>query len=70
MVRPKDVQDNAVPSGSAMAATVLLRLTALTGEPRYRAAADRAIAAVAPFLARTRPRSPSGWRRWSLPTRE
>jgi hypothetical protein len=51
VVRPKGVQDNAVPSGSAMAATVLLRLTALTGEPRYRAAADRAIAAMIPLLA-------------------
>ena len=51
VVRPRDLQDNAVPSGGAMAATVLLRLTALTGEPRYRAAAERAIAAVGPFLA-------------------
>ncbi len=50
VVRPKGVQDNAVPSGSSMAATVLLRLTALTGEPRYRAAADRAIAVMTPLL--------------------
>ncbi len=52
VVRPKDLQDNAVPSGGAMAATVLLRLASLTGEPRYRAAAERAIATVGPFLAR------------------
>ena len=32
VTRPKDVQDNAVPSGNAMAATVLLRLHAWTGE--------------------------------------
>jgi uncharacterized protein YyaL (SSP411 family) len=51
VLRPKNLQDSAVPSGNAMAATVLLRLTALTGEPRYRAAADRAIAAVTPLLA-------------------
>ncbi len=50
VVRPRDVQDNAVPSGGAVAATVLLRLTALTGEPRYRAAAERAIATVGPLL--------------------
>ena len=50
VVRPKDLQDNAVPSGNAMAVTVLLRLTSLTGEPRYRAAADRAIATVGPLL--------------------
>ena len=30
--RPKDLQDNAVPSGNAMAATVLLELAALTGD--------------------------------------
>ena len=32
VTRPKDLQDNAVPSGNAMAATVLLRLAALTGD--------------------------------------
>ena len=32
VTRPKDVQDNAVPSGNAMAAVVLLRLHAWTGE--------------------------------------
>ena len=32
--------------------TVLLRLAALTGEPRYRAAAERALATVGPYLAR------------------
>ena len=36
ITRPKDPQDNAVPSGGAMATTVLLRLAALTGEARYR----------------------------------
>ncbi len=52
VVRPRDAQDNAVPSGGAMATNVLLRLAAFTGEPRYRAAAERALAGVAPFLAR------------------
>ena len=52
VVRPRDAQDNAVPSGGAMAANVLLRLAAFTGEPRYRAVAERALAGVAPFLAR------------------
>ena len=32
VARPRSLQDNAVPSGGAMAATVLLRLEALTGE--------------------------------------
>ena len=52
ITRPKDPQDNAVPSGGAMAATVLLRLGALTGEGRYRDAAERAIGTVAPHMTR------------------
>jgi len=50
VTRPKGLQDNALPSGNAMAATVLLRLHALTGETRHRAAAEatlRLVAAVA-----------------------
>ena len=43
ITRPKDVQDNAVPSGNAMAATVLLRLAAFTGDRRYRDAAESAL---------------------------
>jgi uncharacterized protein YyaL (SSP411 family) len=46
VARLRDVQDNATPSGGSMAVRVLLRLAALTGEGRYRSAAERAIAAV------------------------
>jgi uncharacterized protein YyaL (SSP411 family) len=52
VTRPKDVQDNAVPSGNAMAVTVLLRLAAWTGEARYRTIAERAIRTVTPFAER------------------
>ncbi len=52
VVRPRSQQDNATPSGGAMAVTVLLRLAALTGEDRYRSAAEEALATVGPFLAR------------------
>ncbi len=60
ITRPKDPQDNAVPSGGAMAATVLLRLAAFTGEGRYRDAAERAIGTVAGYL----PRYPTGFAQW------
>jgi uncharacterized protein YyaL (SSP411 family) len=60
VTRPKDVQDNAVPSGNAMAAVVLLRLHAWTGEAAYRAAAERAIRMVVPFVTRY----PTGFAQW------
>ena len=60
VVRPRDLQDNATPSGGAMAATVLLRLGALTGKARYRSAAEGALATVGPFLARY----PTGFAQW------
>jgi len=52
VTRPKDTQDNATPSGGATATFVLLRLAALTGEGRYRMAAERAIATIAPLATR------------------
>ncbi len=60
VTRPKDVQDNAIPSGNAMAALVLLRLHALTGESTYRTAAERAIRTVVPFVRRY----PTGFAQW------
>jgi hypothetical protein len=52
ITRPKNLQDNALPSGNAMAALVLLRLAAFTGEARYREAAERALKLVVPAVAR------------------
>ena len=40
IVRPRNVQDNATPSGSAMMARQLLRLAAYTGDARYDQAAE------------------------------
>ena len=60
VIRPKDVQDNATPSGNAMATSVLLRLAALTGDGSYRTAAERALATVGPYLERY----PTGFGQW------
>jgi uncharacterized protein YyaL (SSP411 family) len=60
VTRPKDLQDNAVPSGNAMAVTVLLKLAALTGDGRYRDAAERTLGLVAGVLGRY----PSGFAQW------
>jgi hypothetical protein len=60
VTRPKDVQDNAVPSGNAAAAEALLRLHASTGQTAYRTAAERALRTVVPFVARY----PMGFARW------
>ena len=51
ITRPKDVQDNATPSGNGMAATVLAQLAALTGEPRYADAVAQALPLVGRFAA-------------------
>jgi uncharacterized protein YyaL (SSP411 family) len=60
ITRPKDVQDNAIPSGNAMAARVLLRLAAWTGEGAYRDAAEAAIRPIVPFVGRY----PTGFAQW------
>jgi uncharacterized protein YyaL (SSP411 family) len=50
--RPREWQDNAVPSGNAMATSVLLRLAGLAVEPRYAELARRSLSQVQPLLAR------------------
>ncbi len=58
--RPKDIQDNAIPSGNAMAAHVLLKLALLTGEMDYRETAERSLRNVGKLLAQY----PSGFGEW------
>jgi hypothetical protein len=50
IARPIDTHDGAIPSANSVAATALLRLTALTGEERYRDHAVSVIEAMAPAL--------------------
>ncbi|MDF2095585.1 thioredoxin domain-containing protein [Aquibaculum arenosum] len=45
VVRPKHAQDNATPAGNGTMAAVLARLWHLSGEPRWREAAERSLAA-------------------------
>ena len=51
IVRPKELQDNAVPSGNAVAATVLPPLAGLAVQPRYMELAQRSLGQVEPLLA-------------------
>ncbi len=51
--RPKPIGDDAVPSGNGVAIETLQTLSALTGDPAFHAAAERALNAAWPALART-----------------
>ncbi len=52
LTRPKDLFDNATPSGNALACDVLLRLAILFGEPRYADAATSALESLFPLAQR------------------
>jgi uncharacterized protein YyaL (SSP411 family) len=45
--RPKDIQDNAIPSGNALAATVLLKLSLFSQQQSYWDLAENSLAAIA-----------------------
>jgi uncharacterized protein YyaL (SSP411 family) len=62
ITRPRELQDNAVPSGSAVAALVLSRLAGLALKPRYAELARRSLAQVQPLLARY----PLGFGQWLI----
>jgi uncharacterized protein YyaL (SSP411 family) len=57
IVRQKDLLDSATPSANSLAAVALYRLTALTGEPRYRHQADQILQLVAGLV----PSAPSAF---------
>jgi uncharacterized protein YyaL (SSP411 family) len=62
VARPRSFQDGALPAGGSMATTVLLRLAALTGEGRYRDAAEEALAPLAAVAAQ----HPTGFAQWLI----
>ncbi|MDJ0756754.1 MAG: thioredoxin domain-containing protein [Ardenticatenaceae bacterium] len=58
--RPKDTQDNAIPSGNAAAVTILLQLSLYTGEGRYWDIAQAAIESMYGAMVQY----PSGFGQW------
>ena len=52
VVRPRDLTDNAIPSGSSMAVDVLLRLAVITGDPELQRIASTALRSVRELMAR------------------
>jgi hypothetical protein len=52
VTRPRDVSDNATPSGNSVATEVLLRLSALTGNGTYRTRADQVLGSLVPAMER------------------
>ena len=60
ITRPRDLQDNATPSGNAMAVTALLKLAGLSNETRYVDTAHQALAQMQPMLAQY----PLGFGQW------
>jgi uncharacterized protein YyaL (SSP411 family) len=60
LIRPKDVQDNAVPSGNALACEALLKLAAFTDNGQYRDLAEKSLRLVANHAMRY----PTSFARW------
>jgi len=60
LTRPKDLQDNAIPSGNALAAEALFKLAALQENPHW---LERAAAMFA-LVAELAPRHPTAFSRW------
>jgi uncharacterized protein YyaL (SSP411 family) len=57
VIRPRELVDNAVPSGNSAAIELLLRLWQMTGDDRYEAAGEKGLRAVHPVI----PRFPTGF---------
>jgi hypothetical protein len=60
VIRPRDLQDNATPSGNAMAVTALLKLAGFTNDLRYVDIARQALAQIQSMMARY----PLGFGQW------
>jgi len=60
LIRPKDIQDNATPSGNALACEALIKIAGFTDNGRYRDLAEEALMLVSDYALR----APTGFARW------
>ncbi len=60
LMRPKDIQDNATPSGNALACEALLKLAALTDKGEYRDIAEKSMALISEVVLKY----PTAFARW------
>jgi len=60
IVRPKDLQDNAIPSGNALACEALLKIAAYTDDGKYRDLAEKSLTTIAEATVRY----PTAFARW------
>ncbi len=60
LIRPKDLQDNAAPSGNSLACEALLKLAAFTGKGEYRDLAEKSLTLVVDSAMR----DPTAFARW------
>ena len=63
LMRPKDLQDNATPSGNALACRLLLELSAFTGQGEYRDIAERMLRGIQSLAVRY----PTAFAKWLSP---
>ncbi len=60
LIRPKDIQDNATPSGNSLACQALIKLAAYTDEGKYRDIAEKSLTLITSYVLRY----PLGFANW------
>ncbi|KXK12084.1 MAG: hypothetical protein UZ14_CFX002002438 [Chloroflexi bacterium OLB14] len=60
LIRPKDIQDNATPSGNALACEALIKMAEYTGNGKYRELAEKSLTLITSYVLRY----PLGFAKW------
>ncbi len=60
LIRPKDIQDNATPSGNSLACEALIKIATFTDEGKYRDIAEKSLTLITSFVLRY----PLGFANW------